>query len=175
MTIMIPTWVNGELTPVEKLEAHEKGLRHKAVSVFVMQGDKTLIQQRALSKYHTPGLWANTCCTHPEFDEDAVTCAVRRLDEELGIKGLTPIYRDTVEYRADVGGGLIEHEVVDIFTAEAPADFVWDLNPDEVAAVEWIELADLEARLELDPDRFTPWLRIYMRDFGDTIFGDGAD
>ncbi|MEO0357721.1 MAG: isopentenyl-diphosphate Delta-isomerase [Pseudomonadota bacterium] len=171
MTIMIPTWVNGELTPVEKLEAHEKGLRHKAVSVFVMQGDKTLIQQRAMCKYHTPGLWANTCCTHPEFNEDPIACAVRRLDEELGITGLTPVYRDTVEYRADVGNGLVEHEVVDIFTAQAPTDLIVRPNPEEVMAVDWVELPDLEARLDLEPDVFTPWVRIYMQDFADRIFG----
>ena len=90
MAIMIPTWVNGTLQPFEKLAAHQQGLRHKAVSVFVVDGADILIQRRALCKYHTPGLWANTCCTHPEWDEDPVTCAIRRLDEELGIKGVTP-------------------------------------------------------------------------------------
>ncbi|MEM9778369.1 MAG: NUDIX domain-containing protein, partial [Pseudomonadota bacterium] len=83
MTQMIPAWVEGELTPVGKLEAHERGLRHPAVSVFVMDGDRILLQQRALSKYHTPGLWANTCCTHPHWGEDPADCANRRLTEEL--------------------------------------------------------------------------------------------
>ena len=88
---MIPAWVDGKLTPVEKLEVHQRGLRHKAVSVFVMDGpDKVLIQRRALGKYHTPGLWANTCCTHPLWNETAADCAVRRLREELGITGLYP-------------------------------------------------------------------------------------
>ena len=75
---MIPAWVEGVLQPVEKLEAHRKGLRHLAISVFVTRGNKVLLQQRALSKYHTPGLWANTCCTHPYWGEDAPTCAARR-------------------------------------------------------------------------------------------------
>lgn len=65
--IMIPAWIDGSLTPVEKLDAHLRGLRHKAVSVFVMAQDALLIQRRALGKYHTPGLWANTCCTHPNW------------------------------------------------------------------------------------------------------------
>ena len=65
MTVLIPAWVNEALTPVEKLEVHQRGLRHKAVSVFVMRNNETLIQRRALEKYHTPGLWANACCTHP--------------------------------------------------------------------------------------------------------------
>ena len=86
---MIPAWVDGTLKPVDKLECTSRGLRHKAVSVFVMRGNAMLIQRRALGKYHTPGLWANTCCTHPDWDEDPLDCARRRLAEELGITGLT--------------------------------------------------------------------------------------
>jgi isopentenyl-diphosphate delta-isomerase type 1 len=122
MTDMIPAWVDGKLTPVEKLEVHRRGLRHKAVSVFVMARDKVLIQRRALTKYHTPGLWANTCCTHPLWNESAADCAVRRLDEELGITGLYPSFRDQVEYRAGGRRRAVEHEVVDIFIADAPRD-----------------------------------------------------
>ena len=88
MSLRIPAWVNGTLTPVDKLEVHQRGLRHTAVSVFVLHGDAILLQRRALGKYHTPGLWANTCCTHPHWDENAKTCAVRRLEEELGITDL---------------------------------------------------------------------------------------
>jgi len=113
----------------QKLDAHLRGPRHKAVSVFVMAGDKVLIQQRALGKYHTPGLWANTCCTHPEWQEEATHCATRRLDEELGIKGLDPSYRGQVEYRADVGDGLVEHEVVEVFLCETTEDLAINLNP----------------------------------------------
>lgn len=171
MTQMIPAWSGDQLTPVEKLEVHQKGLRHKAVSVFVMNGDQTLIQQRALSKYHTPGLWANTCCTHPLWDEAPEVCAVRRLDEELGITGLTPIHRDRIEYRADVGGGLIEHEVVDLYTADAPLDLAYNLNPDEVEDVTWISLSDLRKEIAANPAKYTPWLRIYMAEHGARLFG----
>ena len=139
---MIPAWVDGVLTPVEKLEVHQRGLKHKAVSVFVMDGMEVLLQQRALGKYHTPGLWANTCCTHPMWDEDPAACAVRRLDDELGIKGLYPAHRDRVEYRAEVGNGLIEHEIADIFIAPATKSLKMDLNPEEVAAVRWVDLFD---------------------------------
>lgn len=111
MGIMIPAWVDGELTPVDKLEAHEKGLKHKAVSVFVVRGTEILLQRRAMGKYHTPGLWANTCCTHPDWDESSSTCAVRRLREELGITGLYPEYRHRLEYHADVGNNMVENEV----------------------------------------------------------------
>lgn len=175
MTIMIPTWVNGKLTPVEKLEAHVKGLRHKAVSVFVLKGDAVLMQQRALGKYHTPGLWTNTCCTHPAWDEAPEACAARRLKEELGITGLTPQHRHHLEYRADVGGGLIEHEVVDVYVVEAGEDMPLLPNPDEVMAVEWMRFADLQKAVDTTPERFTPWLRIYLGDHAQTIFGALAE
>ncbi|RGP37060.1 isopentenyl-diphosphate Delta-isomerase [Pseudotabrizicola alkalilacus] len=168
---LIPAWVDGTLAPVGKLEVHQRGLRHKAVSVFVTDGGRVLIQRRALSKYHTPGLWANTCCTHPRWDEDAATCALRRLREELGITGLVPALADRVEYRADVGGGLIEHELVDIFVAEAGAGLVVAPDPDEVMDTRWVELHDLSDEVRHSPERFTPWLKIYMTEHMARIFG----
>ncbi|MDT8325773.1 MAG: isopentenyl-diphosphate Delta-isomerase [Roseovarius sp.] len=170
MTVLIPTWVGGDLVAVEKLEAHQRGLRHKAVSVFVMAGDDLLIQRRALGKYHTPGLWANTCCTHPNWGEDPEPCAHRRLDEELGITGLSLTHRDRVEYRADVGGGLVEHEVVDIFMARLPARIPLDPNPEEVMETRWISLNALHAALKAHPARYSPWLRIYMQEHAAQIF-----
>ncbi|MGR3485407.1 MAG: isopentenyl-diphosphate Delta-isomerase [Paracoccaceae bacterium] len=172
MIALIPAWVDGRLQPVEKLRAHREGLRHKAVSVFVMSGARVLIQRRAMGKYHTPGLWANTCCTHPGWDEDAADCAVRRLDEELGIRGLWPAFRDRIEYRAEVGGGLIEHEVVDIFTAQADADTLSiSPNPDEVMDTAWVDFYELSAAARRWPDRYTPWLRIYLEDHAEAIAG----
>jgi len=137
--IMIPAWVNGTLTPVEKLAAHR--------------------------------LWANTCCTHPEWDEAPDLCATRRLNEELGITGLTPVYKGEVEYRADVGGGLIEHEVVQVYLATAPAKFDFTPNPDEVMATRWVNKDTLNAEVAKTPDHFTPWLRIYLANHADLIFG----
>ena len=171
---MIPAWVEGNLTPVEKLEAHLQGLRHLAISVFVMDGDRVLIQQRAMGKYHTPGLWANTCCTHPHWGEEAEACARRRLREELGITGLSLQRRDRVEYRAAVGAGLIEHEVVDIFIAEAGPQLKVEPNPDEVMAVRWVRLADLTGEVARHPEAYTPWLRIYLAEHADAIFGSLA-
>ncbi len=169
--MMIPAWVNGSLTPVEKLEAHQKGLRHKAVSVFVIRGTEVLMQQRAMGKYHTPGLWTNTCCTHPLWDETPAACAVRRLKEELGIRGLAPEHRHHLEYRADVGNGLIEHEVVDVFLARVTGRLAVAPNPDEVMDTEWIDYHDLIATVARRPERYTPWLRIYLAEHADTIFG----
>lgn len=171
---LIPAWLNGALTPVEKIEVHRRGLRHRAVSVFVTCGDQVLIQRRAMGKYHTPGLWANTCCTHPAWGERARDCAVRRLREELGLAGLEPEFRDRVEYRAEVGGGMVEHEVVDIFLAGADARPKVTPDPDEVMDVRWIGFAALSAEVAGAPERFTPWLRIYLREHRDSIFGARA-
>ena len=162
MSEMVPAYVEDVLTPVEKLAVHQRGLKHLAVSVFVMQGDKTLLQRRALTKYHTPGLWTNTCCTHPRWGEDPGACAARRLREELGITGLTLHRAGGTEYRADVGQGLTEHEVVDLFVAEAPDTLLIEPNPDEVSETAWVTLPELARRIQAEPARFTPWLRIYL-------------
>jgi len=162
MSEMIPAWVNGTLTQVEKLEVHQRGLRHKAVSVFVMRGREVLLQRRALGKYHTPGLWANTCCTHPRWGESDLACAARRLHEELGISGLALQRSGGIEYRADVGGGLTEHEVVEVFSAQASAHLVPQPDPDEVMQTRWITLEALEDEVQASPEKFTPWLRIYL-------------
>ncbi|MGV8986676.1 MAG: isopentenyl-diphosphate Delta-isomerase [Cypionkella sp.] len=172
---MIPTWVAGRLVPMEKLAVHQQGLRHKAVSIFVMQGDHILLQQRAPGKYHSGGLWANTCCTHPHWTEAPDTCARRRLDEELGISGLAVQSVGQVEYRADVGNGMVEHEVVDVFVARATLPPVLRPNPGEVAATAWMTLAELDVALALDPTRFTPWLHIYLGEHRERLFGSLAD
>lgn len=174
MTEMIPAFLDGTLVPVEKLEVHRRGLRHPAISVFVLRGDQVLLQRRALAKYHTPGLWTNTCCTHPSWGEAPIACAQRRLAEELGITGLTPRLVEQIEYRAEVGNGLTEHEVVDILLAEAPPDLSVEPNPDEVAEVRWLSLAALGQEISRHPDRFTPWMRIYMADHHAQIFGVAA-
>lgn len=168
---LIPAWRDGALQPVEKLDVHLRGLRHKAVSVFVMAGDAVLIQQRAAEKYHTPGLWANTCCTHPHWGEADADCAERRLQQELGITGLDLTELAQVEYRAGVGGGMVEHELVTVFRAEARRDLPLALNPAEVQAVQWISRAGLEAQIRAEPQRFTPWLRIYLDQHAEIIFG----
>lgn len=167
---MIPAWEDDVLEPVEKLEVHRRGLRHQAVSVFVMHKGRLLIQQRAMVKYHTPGLWANTCCTHPHWQEDPVVCAARRLNEELGF--VVPLeHRDQIEYRADVFNGLIEHEVVDIFVAELDQQPEITPNPDEVMAVTWVTLDELREQIAETPDRFTPWVKIYIDQHNEQIFG----
>mgnify|MGYP001765074863 CR=1 FL=1 len=171
---LIPAWIADELVPVDKVEVHRRGLRHPAISVFVTRGRQILLQRRSEAKYHTPGLWTNTCCTHPHWGEAAIDCAIRRLREELGIEGLTPVLSERVEYRADVGGGLTEHEVVDILMAEAGPDLRVTPVPAEVQDTRWIDLDSLDREIAAAPERFTPWLRIYLAEHRDRIFPDGA-
>lgn len=174
MSALIPAWDNGVLQPLDKLDVHRRGLKHKAISVFVTEGDRVLIQRRALSKYHTPGLWANTCCTHPYWGESDLDCAERRLREELGITGLHLTHAGEIEYRADVGGGLIEHELVQVYTARTMPDLSITPDPMEVADTDWINLVALRSITERFPERFTPWLRIYLAKHMGMIFGAKA-
>lgn len=162
MTQHIPAWLDGELVPVEKLEVHRRGLRHMAVSVFVLCGDELLLQRRAAGKYHSPGLWANSCCSHPAWGEDPADCAPRRLEEEMGLSGLAMEHRGRIEYRAPVGEGMTEHEVVDVFVAQVATPPRPEPNPDEVDAVAWRDLSALQDEVARTPERYAPWLRIYM-------------
>jgi isopentenyl-diphosphate delta-isomerase len=173
MTIYIPAWQDGTLKPVEKLEVHKLGLRHKAVSVFVFYQGQLLIQQRAMSKYHSPGLWANTCCTHPEWDEDDLACAHRRLEDELGMRDMTLVSAGELEYRAHVGNDLIEHEVVQTFVAVCEHEPSITPNPNEVMAYNWVDPITLERLIATAPDQHTEWLKIYFREHFDALFAKG--
>lgn len=174
MTQQIPAWENGRLLPLDKLDVHRRGLRHPAVSVFLLDGDRLLIQRRAFGKYHTPGLWANTCCTHPAWGESPADCAARRLGEELGLRGVALTPRGEVEYRAEVGGGMVEHELVHLFTGAWRAELTVRPDPAEVMECRWLTLAALRREIAASPDRFTPWLRVYLADHAEAIFGAAA-
>jgi isopentenyl-diphosphate Delta-isomerase len=169
--LRIPAWVDGTLRPSDKLEVHRRGWKHLAVSVFVLAGDHLLIQRRALGKYHTPGLWANTCCTHPHWGEPPLDCAVRRLDEELGLGGMSPEHAGQIEYRADVGNGMTEHELVEVFVARLGGRPDLAPDPAEVMETRWVLLDELATETRNQPHLYTPWLRIYLADHSDLIFG----
>lgn len=159
---------DGTLYPIEKMRAHELGALHIAISVFAFNpAGELLIQQRAHDKYHCGGLWANTCCSHPHWEEDIAASAHRRMGEELGATlPLEPI--GIVTYKADVGGGLTEHERVHMFTGTVdPAH--WDLtpNPEEVAQTRWIAMPALEREMRDSPQNFTPWFKLYVERWAD--------
>ena len=164
--IVIPAVAaDGTLFPIEKMRAHVTGQLHLAVSVFVFDGDLLLIQKRASGKYHCGGLWANTCCTHPHWHESLETCAERRLSEELGFT--VPLNRhQTVDYAADVGNGLREHERVTLFSASVDRSAIALMpDPEEVEETRWISYGELLADLAEEPGALTPWFRIYLERF----------
>lgn len=153
--------VNEQDEPIgvmEKMEAHEKALLHRAFSVFLFskKGDM-LLQQRALSKYHSPGLWTNACCSHPAPGESNEEAALRRLGEELGI--VTPVKKAFhFTYKAEFDNGLTEHEFDHVFIGVF--DDALNLNPDEVASVSYKRMDLIEQELEQFPDQYTAWFKI---------------
>lgn len=139
-----------------KLEAHRTGALHRAVSVFITDGGgRVLLQQRAAGKYHSPGLWTNTCCGHPRPDEEPVDAAARRLVDEMGVRcALLPA--GTFQYRAELTNGLVEHEIDHVFVGRWRGRPMPD--PSEVGAWRWMPLESLRADLAARPDGYTAWL-----------------
>jgi isopentenyl-diphosphate delta-isomerase len=157
---------------MEKMEAHLSGLLHRAFSVFIFnsKGD-LLLQQRALDKYHSPGLWTNTCCSHPRPAEDTLSAAHRRLYEEMGINSELK-YGFHFTYKADFGNNLTEHEYDHVFFGLS--DVLPQPNPAEVAAFKYLSLTDLEHDLKVNPDQYSAWLKICfnkMVDFKQKAYG----
>lgn len=140
---------------MEKLAAHREGLLHRAFSVFIFDGDgRLLLQRRALGKYHSPGLWSNTCCGHPRPGEDTLSAAQRRLVEEMGLHcELRHVH--SFMYRADLGNGLWEHELDHVFVGTTPSEPL--PNPDEVAEWRAVPRVALEEELAHAPGDFTVW------------------
>lgn len=144
----------------EKLEAHEKGLLHRAFSIFLFNKDgDLLLQQRALEKYHTGGLWTNTCCSHPRPDENQEDALQRKLFQEMGINcPLTKIFEFT--YSADLDRGLTENELDHVYIGEfsdAP-----NPNPAEVKDWKYVSLNQVKKEIQADGDQFTPWFKMLI-------------
>ncbi len=140
----------------EKLQAHQAGLCHRAFSVFIFCQNELLLQQRAMNKYHSSGLWTNTCCSHPFPDEAILVAGNRRLKQEMGID--IPLKNiGSFHYIAHFDNGLIENEIDHVLIGRA-IQKICQPNPEEVQAYRWITLPDLNQELEKNPQHFTPWL-----------------
>lgn len=142
----------------EKLHAHENGARlHRAFSIFVFnRKGETLLQQRAMTKYHSQGKWTNACCSHPMPGESVEEAAHRRLKEEMGFDcGLREVFSFT--YRAEVGNGLTEHEYDHVLFGRYDGPVLPDRE--EAMDYKWVSLKRLQEDVRKGPDRFTPWLR----------------
>ncbi len=146
-----------------KLDAHRRGLKHRAISVLIRNANgEFLLQRRAEAKYHSGGLWTNACCSHPLPGESAADAARRRLKEEMSIAGaLEPMF--VVHYRADVSDGLIENELVHVFGGTHDGPVV--PNPAEVSEHKWITLDALDADMRSRPGAYTVWFRKYLAEY----------
>ncbi|HEY1039992.1 MAG TPA: isopentenyl-diphosphate Delta-isomerase [Bacteroidia bacterium] len=147
-----------EIGTIEKMQAHEKALLHRAFSVFVFNSlGKLLLQKRALSKYHSPGLWTNTCCSHPRPGEKTIDAANRRLKEEMGFEtGLE--FAFSFVYKAEMENGLTEHEFDHVYFGlhdDMPA-----INTEEVSEWKYESLEEIAKDIKLHPENYTAWFKI---------------
>lgn len=147
-----------------KMQVHREGQLHRAFSVFLFNSrNELLLHQRAKEKYHSAGLWTNTCCSHPRPGEAIEDAAKRRLGEEMGINAeLTKLFHFT--YRAELEDGLTEHEFDHVFIGRF--DGIPIPDPAEVADWKYLDIPAIERELETDPHRYTSWFRIC---FGEAV------
>ncbi|MGM5470707.1 isopentenyl-diphosphate Delta-isomerase [Flavobacteriaceae bacterium LMO-SS05] len=146
-----------------KLEAHEKALLHRAFSVFIFNDkNELMLQQRALKKYHSPGLWTNTCCSHQQEGETNIEAGKRRLEEEMGF--VTEL-KDTISfmYKAPFDNGLTEHEYDHILVGHYKGEP--KINPDEVAHWKWMPLEEIKQDIIAHPEIYTEWFKIIFDKF----------
>lgn len=149
-----------QLGTMEKIEAHQKGLLHRAFSIFIFNSKgELLLQQRALGKYHNGGLWTNTCCSHPFPGENILTAANRRLSEEMGFTTLlSPAFNFT--YNATFANGLTEHEFDHVFTGIYDGEIIADTN--EVSDYCFKNIYDIETLIQTHPQKYTEWFKIAL-------------
>ena len=143
---------------MEKMEAHINPTLHRAFSIFIFNSkNEMLLQQRALSKYHTPGLWTNTCCSHPRDGESLHDATKRRLQEETGMQcELKEAF--SFIYKADVMQGLVEHEFDHVFIGTS--DDLPIINKDEVESFRYDTVENIKADIERNPQNYTAWFKI---------------
>ena len=149
-----------DLGTMDKMEAHEKGLLHRAFSVFLFNDKgQMLIQKRANTKYHSADLWSNACCSHPAKNEDILAAAKRRLFEEIYIKSdLTPLFH--FMYKADLNSNLVEHELDHVLIGFC--NEFNQLNTEEVSEMKFVDLEELKSDLKQNPNQYTEWFKIIL-------------
>ena len=143
---------------MDKMEAHKQGLLHRAFSIFIFNSKREmLLQQRALTKYHSGGLWTNACCSHPRPGEKTIDAAMRRLHEELGIE--TPVEKIFhFVYKAEFDNGLTEHEFDHVFAGEYEGEL--NINTEEVSEYCYKEIPEIKNMLQTHPKKFTAWFHL---------------
>ena len=151
---------DNETGTMEKMEAHRKGVLHRAFSVLIFNSKgEMLIQKRAKTKYHSAGLWTNTCCSHPRPGESIDVAAQRRLKEEMGID-VSPVLSHKFIYKVELENNLSEHELDYVLTGKFDGDP--QPNPTEVDDWRFVSLPDLEKEISNKPKGFTHWFKIIL-------------
>lgn len=147
-----------EIGTMEKIRAHELGLLHRAISVFLFNDKgELLLQKRASSKYHSGGLWTNTCCSHPRVGEANIDAAIRRLYEEMGIS--SDLYHAfSFTYKSPFKNGLTEHEFDHVFIGSS--EQIPHLNPKEAEGYSYLHIHDAINDIEKNPEQYTEWFKI---------------
>ena len=148
---------DNEIGTMSKSDAHRLGKLHRAFSVFIINGEEMLIQKRSKGKYHSGGLWANACCSHPRSGEALEDAVRRRLKEELGVS-CTVREVDSFVYFSKYAADLFEYEYDHVFLGEYGGDFTPD--PEEIEEVKWIGFSELEQLLITEPESFSTWFLI---------------
>ncbi|WP_316737312.1 isopentenyl-diphosphate Delta-isomerase [Pedobacter aquatilis] len=145
---------------MEKMEAHEKGILHRAFSIFIFNSkNELLLQQRAKDKYHSSGLWTNTCCSHQRWGESNIDAANRRLKEEMGME-CDLRYGFNFIYKSELEDGLIEHELDHVFFGHS--DVLPNINKSEVEDYHYLTLDELQNEINTKPEKYTAWLKICL-------------
>ena len=155
---------------MDKLEAHQKNCLHRAFSI-ILWNDKNqmLIHQRAEGKYHSAGLWTNTCCSHPRPEELTLAAVHRRLHEEMGIATELK-HAFYFVYQTDLENNLAEHELDHVFLGKF--DGIPNVNPEEAQDFRWVSLEDVRSEIQTNPNQFTYWFNYILAHFTDKITPD---
>jgi isopentenyl-diphosphate delta-isomerase len=154
---------DNQLGLMEKIEAHEKAILHRAFSVFILNdNNELLLQKRALSKYHSPGLWTNTCCSHPRNGESVINAGLRRLKEEMGFETEISSLLSFI-YKAEFDNGLTEHEFDHVLVGRYNKNP--SINKSEVSDWKWTDLDFLKKDVVSNPDLYTVWFKIIFQQF----------
>ena len=149
-----------EIGVLDKVSVHKSGVLHRAFSVFIFNSKgELLLQQRAEEKYHSPGLWSNTCCSHPRMGEESPDAVGRRLKEEMGIEPPTE-FQFSFIYKTTFENGLTEHELDHVYFGQS--DAIPAPDPQEVKDWKYISLKSLEMEIFSNPQNFTSWLKICL-------------
>lgn len=153
-----------QIATMEKIEAHEKALLHRAFSIFIFNDrGEMMLQRRALSKYHSPGLWTNSCCSHPRPGESLEKATERRILEEMGLQcKMHEVF--SFIYKATFDHGLTEHELDHVFIGTYNEDPM--INTDEVEEWKWMDIEELLTDVDHHPEKYTVWFKIALKEMG---------